>query len=282
MTSLFIGSAIVVMFALRPFVYKPASHYFSAKSGSYFTAFWCLILALLTLPFCWEYLFLDETFILLSPYVLFPLSKGIPLYFFLCYWQDLNKENTSGASFYGVIALAAATIITTLLFNLPISLKQILIILLIGALGVLFFVLGEGKKLSSRGKKNFFFICLCAAMNTTLDTISIIYTNWYISFVFSFIGMVICALCFSRNDLKIKPFFSSWKIAIAGFIFAFGEILLIFSMQYVFTVIAATLLIRIGQSLDIILAHHIQKEGTISLQYFLAISTVILSYFFFY
>ena len=282
MLSFLTGAGIIGLFALRPFVYKPASRTLSPKAASYFTAFWCLALVLPTLPFCWEYLFLDGKFILFTPYVLFPLSKGIPLYFFIRYWQSLNKDSTTAASFYGVIALGAAAIITALLFAAPITFKQLFIVSLIGALGVIFFLIGEGNKLSLANKKSFVLICIFAILNLICDTLSIRYTNWYCLFVFSFTGMMLCALVFSRKELKIKQFFSSWTTAGAGIIFALGEVLMTFSMQYFFSVVGAVLLIRVGQSLDIILAHHINKEGSLSLQYFLAIATVTLSYFFFY
>lgn len=53
-------------------------------------------------------------------------------------------------------------------------------------------------------------------------------------------------------------------------------------MQSFFPVIAAIFLIRLAQSVDLLLAYHLEKEGKAGVQYFFALGTVILAYFFFF
>lgn len=58
--------------------------------------------------------------------------------------------------------------------------------------------------------------------------------------------------------------------------------ILIFSMQSFFPVIAAIFLIRLAQSVDLVLAYHLEKEGKAGVQYFFALGTIALAYFFFF
>ncbi len=276
------GASIVLLFACRPFVYKPASKSLDPAVSSYFTSVWCLILSLPTIPFCWQYFFIQDRFVFFTQGIIFPLLKGVSLYWFMKFNQIVNKENTSGSVFWGVISLALAALVTTFVFHVPLSNLRLLIILFIGSVGILFFICGEGKNLSLQGKKAFTGLILCAALNNICDTLSIKYTNWYVLYMVPTITMMLCSIINTGKKISLGSFFTTRHILYAGLIYAVGEIILIFSMQYFFPVLVAVFLVRFAQSLDLILAYHIEKEGKIGTQYLFATGTVFLSYFFFF
>ena len=180
MLTFFTGLSIVILFALRPFVYKPASKELNPAVSSYFTAVWCLLFALPTIPFCRHYFFIDDRFVFFTPGIVFPLLKGVSLFCFMKLNQVVNRENTSGSVFWGVISLALVALVTTYVFDVPLARLKLVIILFIGAMGVLFFVFGEGRRLSAAGKKAFAGLIFFAAVNNICDTLGIRDTNWYV------------------------------------------------------------------------------------------------------
>lgn len=276
------GAAIVVLFAMRPFVYKPASRMFSPEVSSYFTAVWCLIFALPTIPFCWHYLFINDRLFIFTPGVAFAFLKGVSLYAFMKFNQLVNKENTSGSVFWGVINLALVALLTTFVFHVPLEQRKLYIILFIGALGALFFLFGEGGKLTAQGKKAFAGTLFFAVLNNLCDVFAMQYTNWYVLYMVPTIGMLLCSLFTVARKTKLKEFFTTRHFISAGAVYAAGEIILIFSMQSFFPVLVAIFLIRLSQALDLILAYHIEKEGKAGIQYFFALCIIVLAYFFFF
>ncbi len=276
------GISIILLFAARPFVYKPASRTLNPEVSSYFTAVWCLLFAVPTIPFCGHYFFIDGRFVFLTPGIIFPLIKGVSLFCFLRLSQIVNRENTSGSVFWGVIALALAALVTTFIFNVPLAPLKLIIIVFIGVMGVLFFMFGEGRKLSVTGKKAFAGLLFFAALNTVCDTLTIEYTNWYVLYVVPTVGMLLFSVIAAGRKIRLKEFFTTKHIILAGCVYALGEMILIFSMQSFFPVIAAVFLIRLAQSIDLVLAYHLEKEGHPGLQYFFALGTIVLAYFFFF
>ena len=196
--------------------------------------------------------------------------------------QVVNRENTSGSVFWGVISLALVALVTTFVFDVPLARLNLIIILFIGAMGVLFFVFGEGRRLSAVGKKAFAGLIFFAALNNICDTLGIRDTNWYVLYTVPTIGMLLCSVVAAGKTIPLKAFFTTRHIVFAGIVYAAGEMILIFSMQSFFPVIAAIFLIRLAQSVDLLLAYHLEKEGKAGVQYFFALGTVILAYFFFF
>lgn len=282
MLSFLTGTAIVVLFAVRPFVYKPASKLFSPEVSSYFTAVWCLLFALPTIPFCKQYLFIDDKLVFLTPGIVFPLLKGVFAYAFLKFNQLVNKENTSGSVFWGVINLALVTLLTTFVFHVPLEQRKVWIILFIGALGALFFICGEGRKLTASGRKAFAGTVVFAVLNNLCDVFSIQYTNWYVLYMVPAIGMLLCSVVTVGGKVNVREFFTTRHFITAGALYAAGEMILIFSMQFFFPVLVAIFLVRVAQAADLILAYHIEKEGRAGIQYFFAICIIVLAYFFFF
>ena len=282
MVTFLTGAAIIILFALRPFAYKTSSKKMDPEVSSYFTAVWCLLFALPTIPFCMHNYFIDGKFVFLTPGIVFPLLKGVSMYAFMKLSQVVNRENTSGSVFWGVISLAIATLVTTFVFGVPLENTKLIIIVFIGVTGVLFFTFGEGKNLSPTGKKAFAGLLFFSALNNVCDSLSIRYTNWYVLYTVPSVGMLLCSLATVGKKVPVKSFFTTKHIVWAGIVFASGEILLMFSMQFFFPVIAALFLVRLSQSLDLVLAHHLEKEGKAGVQYFFALGTVVLAYFFFF
>lgn len=217
-----------------------------------------------------------------TPGIVFPLLKGVSLFCFMKLNQVVNRENTSGSVFWGVISLALVALVTTFVFDVPLARLKLIIILFIGAMGVLFFVFGEGRRLSAVGKKAFAGLIFFAALNNICDTLGIRDTNWYVLYTVPTIGMLLCSVVAAGKTIPLKAFFTTRHIVFAGIVYAAGEMILIFSMQSFFPVIAAIFLIRLAQSVDLLLAYHLEKEGKAGVQYFFALGTVILAYFFFF
>lgn len=276
------GFLIITFFALRPFVYKPASLTLSSATSSYFTAFYCMLFLIPSVPFCWHYFFMKNQIVLFNPWIIVPILKGVLLFFTIKYSQELNKENTSASVFWGIISLSIATILAYLFFSTELSMPQTISLIAIGFLGLLFFTKGEGKRLSKQGRKAFVGICMFSSCCTICDILTITYLNWYLLLFFSYIAMLAVSLFANKEELKLKQLLQTRHIVMAGVIFSIGEILLIFSMNSFFPVLAATFLLRIAQSIDMVLIYHIYKEGTSKVQYFFALGIITVSYFFYF
>ena len=276
------GLLIIVLFTVRPFVYKPASRMFAPEVSSYFTAVWCLAFALPTIPFCKPYLFVDDKFVFLTPGIVFPVIKGVSLYVFMKFSQTINKENTSGSVFWGVINLALVTLLTTFVFHIPLEPRKVYIILFIGVLGAFFFWFGEGRHLSVQGRKAFAGTLLFASLNNLCDVFGMQYANWYALYLIPALGMFLCSAATAGRQVNIKDFFTKKQFVAAGALFAAGEMVFTFSLQSSFPVIVAIFLIRTAQALDLILACHLEKEGKPGIQYFFALSMIVAAYFFFF
>jgi len=282
MLTLLTGIAIIVLFALRPFVNKKSSRELPPAVASYFSSFYCMVLIIPTIPLFWEYFFIKESFVFLNPWILVPIVKGVSIYTQIKFLQTINKESTSSSAFWGVIGLAIGAIVTTLIFGSDISLNKLIIIISIGIIGTLFFTIGEGRTLSATGKKAFCIVVICGAANTFCDVTGIKYLNWYVLLTVTCVSMFLCSFLANHNTIKIKELIKTKHLVIAGLTFALGDFVLMFSMQSFFPVLAALFLIRVAQSIDIVAAHHIYKEGKPELQYFFGLGTIAIAYFFYF
>ena len=282
MLTLLTGIAIIVLFALRPFVNKKSSRELPPAVASYFSSFYCMVLIIPTIPLFWEDFFIKESFVFLNPWILVPIIKGVSICIQIKFLQTINKESTSSSAFWGVIGLAIGAIVTTLIFGSDISLNKLIIIISIGIIGTLFFTIGEGHTLSATGKKAFCIVVICGATNTFCDVTSIKYLNWYVLLAVTSASMFLCSFWDNHKSIKIKELVKTKHLFIAGMTFAVGDFVLIFSMQSFFPVLAALFLIRVAQSIDIVAAHHIYKEGKPGLQYFFGLGTIAIAYFFYF
>lgn len=172
--------------------------------------------------------FIDDRFVFFTPGIVFPLLKGVSLFCFMKLNQVVNRENTSGSVFWGVISLALVALVTTFVFDVPLDRFKLIIILFIGATGVLFFVFGEGRKLSAGGKKAFAGLILFATLNNICDTLGIRDTNWYVLYTVPTIGMLLCSVAAVGKRIPLKAFFTTRHIVFAGIFYAAGEMILIF------------------------------------------------------
>ena len=282
MLTLLTGIAIIVLFALRPFVNKKSSRELPPAVASYFSSFYCMVLIIPTIPLFWKDFFIEGSLVFLNPWILVPIIKGVSIYIQIKFLQTINKENTSSSAFWGVIGLAIGSMVTTLVFGSDISLNKLIIIISIGIIGTRFFTIGEGRTLSATGKKAFCIVVICGAINTFCDVTSIKYLNWYVLLTVTSVSMFLCSFWDNHKSIKMKELIKTKHLFIAGMTFALGDFVLIFSMQSFFPVLAALFLIRVAQSIDIVAAHHIYKEGKPGLQYFFGIGTIAIAYFFYF
>ncbi|MCQ2914493.1 MAG: hypothetical protein MJ247_04800 [Alphaproteobacteria bacterium] len=198
------------------------------------------------------------------------------------YNQIVNKENTSCSVFWGMISLGVATLVSTVVFNIPLEPLKQKILVSIAILSLLFFSFGEGKKLSKYGKKAFVYTIVFATLNNICDVLGIKFTNWYVMYFFTIFLMLLFSLVISGKKISVLNFFTKKVFYIAGIIFALGEVVLMFSMQYFFPVVVALFIVRVSQSFVLIIAHYVNKEGKISTQFLFALGMIFISYFFFF
>lgn len=276
------GFLILFLFTIRPFIYKPAARKFTPKTSAIFTAFWSVILCLITLPFYYDNLFVNGDFFIFNIGFVASFIKGFYIFVSTKNSQILNKESTSAAVFWGPIGFGFGSLINFIFLGEYLTTTQIIVILLILLLGVAFFVIGEGKKLSHASKMSFIIVLFAAVITIACDRFALMNMNWYAHILGTYLSMLLFSLIIGTTKREILVCINIKSTWIVGVLYALGEFILIAAMQYSLGVSGSILLARIAQSFGIVLAYHIYKEGTLGLQYAFAIIQILLSYFYFF
>ena len=274
------GSLIVLLFSIRPFVYKKPAVLLDSNASSIFTALWSILIILFLLPF----FILNNSIVFVINYgILGTILKGICLYNIIKHSQIINKEDTSSSVAWGPLALAISAIFNYIFLRENLSHKQLFILISLFLVSSCYFFMFRYKVLSNKAKFSFFIVVLSAVINFISDRFALMHIHWYIHILVSYITMLIISIYFGINKDNIISCIKNKITWSAGLIYAIGEITVIMSMQKVFDNVSyCAFLIRIAQALAIILAYHIYKEGKICFQYLFAFLQLILLYFFFF
>ena len=137
---LFVGFMLLLTWAIRPILYKPAAKHFPPSMSPAFTSTWLLVALLLTSPFLSHLFINDYQKVLFSPYALVSVYKGATLFYLIKYQQIVNKESTSSSVFLSFIAMALGALANNMFFGEGLAAIKIYCILGFGVLGIFFFI----------------------------------------------------------------------------------------------------------------------------------------------
>jgi drug/metabolite transporter (DMT)-like permease len=127
-----------------------------------------------------------------------------------------------------------------------------------------FFLRGPASELSKFGKKAFVLLTLIIILNMFVDGVGVKGLNWYMySIISSGFSLLIAfiILLFEKKYVYLKELNSPILIAI-GLVFAFGEFVILYSMQNYLPVSIAFLFLRLSAPIVMFVSAYIYKERT--------------------
>lgn len=243
---IFIGLLLMACMVLRPFLYKPVALIFNLNMSSLFTSTWLMLGLVITFPVLGHLLTNNVKEVLNSPYVWLSILKGVSMWFAIKMQQALNKESTSSSTFFLFISMAFSSFINNIFFHEGLKVYQLLSIICLGLIGLLFFVYGDARRLSNKGKIAFIVVVLFWTSFHVEDHLAISHIGWYPHLLISSLFMFLT--CFFNkvtiNDLKMV--FKNRTIAIAGIFYTASEFLIIYSMINIMPVSFVCLFLRLA------------------------------------
>ena len=243
---LFIGSLLLLGWAVRPFLYKPAAKYFPPKMSSAFTSTWVLVAIVLTFPLLGHLLKDNWHKLMFSPFSLISIYKGATLFYLIKFQQIVNKESTSSSVFLGFIALALGALANNVFFGEGLGTVKVCAILGFGVLGAVFFIKGDAKRLSKKGKAAFAVVTLIMASYTISDHLAIPQIGWYPHLFISAFFMFLVSLLHGISKEDFKNMFVNKSIAVAGIVYAASEFLVIYASINVLPVSIVAVFLRLS------------------------------------
>ncbi len=254
------GCVILLSMVFRPIVYKPVAIYFPAKMSSAFTSTWLMAALLVTAPVFGHLLTDNFVQIIKSPYLLLSVLKGALLFSMIEFQQIVNKESTSSSVFFGFIALALASLCNNIFFNEGLGFFRLMCIFCLGLVGLFFFLIGDAKRLSDKGKLGFVMIVLYSALFSVTDHLAIPVVGWYAHLlVSSFVMFLGCFVKGIRKTDFIKMF-SDRDMAVAGFIYAASEFLIIYASTNILPVSFVGVFMRLAAPVVMVVSAFKYKE----------------------
>lgn len=269
--------SVFITYLARPFAFKSCIKIISAKQTSILISVWVLGGGLLGLPFFWENLILPGKQV--ADYIiLFSLGllKGAFSWLVINNQQVVNKESVSSSSFSTFIALGFAVLINNFLLGEDLSFLTITSIFALGVLGLLFFIFGHAKELSSQGKKSFCLIILILIAIIALDRYVIVKSNWYFYLLTSGFGIFLLSIMQKDFLKQAKSILFYKRTIIAGLIFLIGEYVIIYTLIVILPVSIAHLVMRLTIPIVMVSSVFIYKEGKWQEQLFFGLIAYIL------
>lgn len=243
---LFIGFSLLLAWAARPILYRPAAKYFPLKLSSTFTSTWLMVGLLITFPLL-GHLFLDNwREILLSPFILISIYKGATLFYMMELSQLVNRESTSSSVFLSFIALALGALANNLFFGEGLGAIKVMCILGFGILGAAFLQKGDAKRLKKKAKMAFCLLTLIMASYTISDHLAIPQIGWYAHLLISSVVMFVASLLHGISKQDLKNMFSNKQIAFAGVFYTASEFLVIFASINILPVSIVAVFLRLS------------------------------------
>ena len=243
---LFIGFLLLLSWAGRPILYRPAAKYFPPSMSSAFTSTWLLTALLLTFPLLGHLLTDDWRGIIFSPFILISVYKGATLFYLIELQQIVNKESTSSSVFLSFIALALGALANNLFFGEGLGMLKVLCIFGFGILGAVFLIKGDAKRLSKKATAAFFAVTLIMASYTVSDHLAIPQVGWYTHLLVSSVVMFAVSLFHGISKQDFKNMFFDKKIAFAGAFYAASEFLVIYASINVLPVSIVAVFLRLS------------------------------------
>lgn len=274
---IFIGILLLLFWAIRPILYKPAAQYFPPKLSSAFTSTWLLIALALTFPLLGNLLTDNLSKTLFSCYALVSIYKGLTLYYLIELQQVVNKKSTSSSVFLSFIALAIGALINNLCFGEGLKTIKIICILGFGVLGAIFLYKGDAKRLSTKEKAAFCLVTLIMASYTVSDHLAIPQIGWYPHLLISSIIMFIVSLIHGISKQDFKNMFLNKQISSAGIFYAVSEFLVIYASINILPVSIVAVFLRLSVPVVMIYSAIRYKEQSLKNQLVFALLAVSLA-----
>ena len=243
---IFIGFLLMLAWAGRPILYKPAAKYFPPKMSPAFTSTWLLVALCLTFPLLGRLLTNDWRGILFSPFILITIYKGASLFYLIKFQQIVNKESTSSSVFLTFIALAIGALANNLFFGEGLGLVKVCAILGFGVLGAVFFIKGDAKRLSKKAQIAFALTTLIMASYTVSDHLAIPQIGWYPHLLVSSVVMFLVSLFHGISKQDFKNMIKNKAIAYAGAFYAASEFLVIYASINILPVSIVAVFLRLS------------------------------------
>lgn len=274
---LFIGGLLLLSWVGRPFLYKPVARLFPAKQSATFTAFWLVSGLILTYPVLGHLLEFGGKNALFSPYILISVYKGIFLFYFITLQQIINKNSTSSSVFLSFTALALGTLVNNLLFHENLKPVQIVCICGFGLLGVLFFLNGDGRRLSRRDM--FFFLAATFIMASFMvsDHLAIPRVGWYAHLLASSVAMAAMCLLNKISRDAFKFVFASRQAFYAGVFYTISEFLVIYASVNILPVSLVAVFLRLSVPIVMVVSAIKYKEQNLKNQLFFGMASILLA-----
>ena len=225
---IFIGLLLILSWAGRPILYKPAAKYFPPSMSPAFTGIWLMVALLLSFPVLGHLISDDFSKIILSPFMPLSIYKGATLFYLIKYQQIVNKESTSSSVFLSFMALAIGALANNLFFNEGLSNLKVCCIVGLGILGFVFLIKGDAGRLSQKSKRAFIITMLIMASYTVSDHLAIPQIGWYPHLLISSVVMFVVSLLHGISKQDFKNMFTDKNIVLAGIFYATTEFLVVY------------------------------------------------------
>lgn len=273
---IFVGLLLLLSWAGRPFLYKPAAKYFPPSMSPAFTSTWLLIALLLTFPILGHLISDNYQKILFSPFIVVSIYKGATLFYLIKYQQIVNKESTSSSVFLSFMALAIGALVNNLFFNERLSYLKICSILGLGVLGLVFFIKGDANRLSSKAKRAFIITMLIMSSYTVSDHLAIPQVGWYPHLLISSVVMFIVSVLHGISKQDFKNMFIDKNIVFAGIFYAATEFLVIYVSINILPVSIVAVFLRLSVPVVMVYSAILYNEKNLKNQLSFALCTILL------
>lgn len=274
---IFIGILLVLSWAGRPILYKPAAKYFPPEMSPAFTSTWLMVALTLSFPLLGHLIYDDFSQSLRLPFILFSVYKGATLFYLIKYQQIVNKESTSSSVFLSFIAMSIGALANNLFFNEGLPYIKIFSILGLGFLGLIFFIKGDASKLSKKSKIAFIITTLIMASYTVSDHLAISQIGWYPHLLVSSVFMFIMSLLHGISKQDFKNMFTDKNIIYAGIFYAVTEFLVIYASINILPVSIVAVFLRLSVPVVMVYSAIRYKEQSLKNQLSFAIVAILLA-----
>lgn len=274
---IFIGFLLLLSWAGRPILYRPAAKYFPPKMSPAFTSSWLLLVLFLTFPVLGHLIYDDLKGTLLSPFVLISVYKGATLFYMIALQQVVNRESTSSSVFLSFIALALGALANNVFFGEGLGYIKILCILGFGVLGGVFLIKGDAKRLSKKAIIAFFCVTLIMASYTVSDHLAIPQIGWYAHLLVSSVIMFAVSLLHGISKQDFKNMILNKGIALAGMFYATSEFLVIYASINILPVSIVAVFLRLSVPVVMIYSAVRYHEQSLKNQIIFGICAILLA-----
>jgi len=272
-----IGFLLLSTWVIRPFLYKPAAIHFPAEMSSTFTGAWLVVGLALTFPLFAHLLVKDGYCVLLSPYALIAVYKGVSLFYLISLQQAINKTSTSSSVFLSFIALAIGALFNNIFFHENLTLIRLICIVGFGVLGIAFLKKGDAKNLSAKDKYFFLITTLIMASYTVSDHVAIPQMGWYPYLLVSSLALFVCGIIYTRSVKKLKVIFTNKMVVCAGIFYTVSEFLVIYASINILPVSIVGVFLRLSVPIVMLISAIKYKEQNLKNQLGFGIAAILLA-----